>query len=307
MERQGQPLGDEPALLVAQRRRHVHRRLDVGRVGRAHQRDRHLVDDRVEGVLDELEADRVDRCGSGRLGHAAAVVAMTMSPCSSSRAAARGGTRVVASYSSTRSGPDRGRQVQVAAPDDRHGQQADIPPEPCLAIGLLFRGRRRHPTGPSRVAAPDTRGQAQVHERDRVGQRSVAVGPLVLAARRPRRGRRAGKRSPDPPAGRWSARTTGPCSADRRSGSSRAGRPGSPRPGWSTPPPPSGRTAPSMASSVRCIQRAHERPDEVVLEVRLEQADRAEDARRRRDDDRRDPEPDRHLGGVQRARCRRTR
>ena len=59
VERQRQPLGDEPALGVAEGARHVHRVLEIVRVGGAHERDGHLVDDRVQRVLDQLERDGI--------------------------------------------------------------------------------------------------------------------------------------------------------------------------------------------------------------------------------------------------------
>jgi hypothetical protein len=63
VERKGQALGDQASLDVAERARHVHRVLEVILVGGPHQRDGHLVDDRVERVLHRLERDGI---GGGR-------------------------------------------------------------------------------------------------------------------------------------------------------------------------------------------------------------------------------------------------
>src|SRR5215475_15235038 len=90
---------------VAERARHVHRVLEIVGVRGAHERDGHLVHEGVEAVLRELEEDRVAEIASA---HRVPPVVMTMLPCVSSRAAQPGGTSVVASYSSTSSGPGRG-------------------------------------------------------------------------------------------------------------------------------------------------------------------------------------------------------
>jgi hypothetical protein len=65
VQRQREALGDEPALRVAEGAGHVHRVLEIVRVGRAHQRDRHLVDDGVERVLDQLEQDGIGEAPLG--------------------------------------------------------------------------------------------------------------------------------------------------------------------------------------------------------------------------------------------------
>ena len=59
VERQREALGDEAALRVAQGARHVHRVLQIVRVGGSHERDGHLVHDGVERILDELEEDGI--------------------------------------------------------------------------------------------------------------------------------------------------------------------------------------------------------------------------------------------------------
>jgi len=58
MQRQGHALGNEPAPRVAQRAAHIHRILQVIGVGSAHERDRHFVDDRVNGMLNQFEQYR---------------------------------------------------------------------------------------------------------------------------------------------------------------------------------------------------------------------------------------------------------
>ena len=66
VKRQRQPLGDEPPLRVAERAGHVHGVLEVVRVRGAHERDGHLVHDRVERVLDQLVQDGVAQLASGQ-------------------------------------------------------------------------------------------------------------------------------------------------------------------------------------------------------------------------------------------------
>jgi hypothetical protein len=101
---QREALGDQAAVHVAEGARHVHRVLEVVRVGGAYERDGHLVHYRVEAVLDQLEENRIAEIAGG---HAGPPVVMTMLPCVSRRDAQPGGTRVVASYSSRSSGPGR--------------------------------------------------------------------------------------------------------------------------------------------------------------------------------------------------------
>ncbi len=105
MQGQSQALGDETALHVAEGARHVHGVLEVVRVGGAHQGDGHLVHDGIEAVLHQLEENGIAEITGA---HQAPPVVMTMLPCGSRRAAQPGGTRVVASYSSTSRGPGRG-------------------------------------------------------------------------------------------------------------------------------------------------------------------------------------------------------
>ena len=58
---QGQPLGHRPALAVAEGRRVVHVVLEHAGVRRAQDRQRHLVGDGEQGVLEQLERDGVTR------------------------------------------------------------------------------------------------------------------------------------------------------------------------------------------------------------------------------------------------------
>ena len=60
MARQGQALRDELAVGIGEARRVVHVVLEHARIGRAEDRQRHLVGDRENGVLEQLEA-RSDR------------------------------------------------------------------------------------------------------------------------------------------------------------------------------------------------------------------------------------------------------
>ncbi len=111
VKRQRQALGDQPPLRVAEGAGHVHGVLEVVRIGGAHQRDGHLVHDGVEAVLHQLEENGIAEITGA---HSAPPVVMTMLPCASRCAAQPGGTRVVASFSSTSSGPGRG--VAVSCP-----------------------------------------------------------------------------------------------------------------------------------------------------------------------------------------------
>ena len=108
LDGQGQALGDDLAIAIGDRGGVVHRIAHHGRIGRAHDDQRHLVGDRAERVLDYLEGDRID---VGTLGHAWRI---SMLPSASSRAVAPGGTTQVASYSSTMKGPERGLAVSAA-------------------------------------------------------------------------------------------------------------------------------------------------------------------------------------------------
>ena len=174
----------------------------------------------------------------------AAAVRISMLPWSSRRAVAPGGTRVVASYSSTRSGPGRGVGSRSARPI------TGVASRPCARPNHALRslpgagrcaadGASRQPPGALPMAVRHARGQPQVHDRDRVVERRVAVLALVLGGeglaqarrRRPPR-RRARHRAPGS-----SARRTGPRSAGRAPDEAPAGRrrprpraPGRPRP-----------------------------------------------------------------------------
>ena len=64
MQRQSHALGDEPALRVAQRAAHIHRILQIIGVGGTHERDRHLVDDRINSMLEEFEQYRLAELAS---------------------------------------------------------------------------------------------------------------------------------------------------------------------------------------------------------------------------------------------------
>jgi len=63
--RQRQPLRHQLALGVGEARGEVHVVLEHARVGRAHDGERHLVRDREDRVLEQLEGDRVDLPGHG--------------------------------------------------------------------------------------------------------------------------------------------------------------------------------------------------------------------------------------------------
>src|SRR5262245_421875 len=109
MAGEGQTLSHRAALAVAEGRRVVHVVLEHARVRRSQDGEGHLVGDRQERVLEQLEGDGVVRFG----GHAclprcaSAPRSMTMLPQASRAARASGGTRQVASYSSTMQGPWR--------------------------------------------------------------------------------------------------------------------------------------------------------------------------------------------------------
>ena len=74
---QGEALGDEAPLHVAQGAGHVHGVLEIVRVGRAHERDGHLVHDGVEAVLHQLEENGIAEIAGA---HRAPPVVMTMLP-----------------------------------------------------------------------------------------------------------------------------------------------------------------------------------------------------------------------------------
>jgi hypothetical protein len=73
MHRDVHRLAERAALRVEQAGRGVAALLDVGRVGGAHQRLAHLLDDRGERVADHLDGDR-DRRGCGRRSSSAALL-----------------------------------------------------------------------------------------------------------------------------------------------------------------------------------------------------------------------------------------
>ena len=64
MQRQGHTLSNEPALRVTQRAAHIHRILQIVGIGGAHERDRHLVDDRIDDMLEEFEQYRLAELAS---------------------------------------------------------------------------------------------------------------------------------------------------------------------------------------------------------------------------------------------------
>src|SRR5438067_8478948 len=99
VKRQRKTLRDQLAVLIANSRGQVHRALQVGRIRRPHQRECHLVHNGLQAVADQLGGDRI------RLVHAAAAGVMTRLLRWSRLMSQPGGTTVVASYSSTISGP----------------------------------------------------------------------------------------------------------------------------------------------------------------------------------------------------------
>src|SRR5262245_42137956 len=112
VERDRQALRDHLAVGVTQRGRKIHDVLDHPGVSRPHDDQRHLVDDRAEGVLDQLEGDRVE--GVSRHECLLPVESVTtMFSHASSVAWQPGGTTVVASYSSTMIGPSRSEERRV--------------------------------------------------------------------------------------------------------------------------------------------------------------------------------------------------
>ena len=130
--------------------------------------------------LIELETDRVD---GDRRAHRASMVSMTILPCWSRQTDARGGTSVVASYSSIRSGPERALGPRSARPTTGDLELADVAAEERPAAAARA-DRRRHAARRPCLAVADARGQAEIDQRDRIGHRRVAVGPVVLARER---------------------------------------------------------------------------------------------------------------------------
>ena len=254
-----------------------------------------------------MSSRRIGSMGAGAVGSVigASVVAMTMSPCSSSRADAPVAGRA---WSRRTRRPAAGRSAASASRSPRpmtgHRQQADVAPEPGLRRSARRAAAGGMPAGAvARRRVADARGQAQVDQRDRIGQRGVAVGPLVLARRTPRRARRAGRpRSRPSGQRRWSARTTGRCSAGPRSGVI-SSRPSGGRAGQDARRPPSSiaregaidRPSSVAASSGRmnvrtrwCSRSASSRPTALKTPGAGGTMTVA------------DPEPDRHLGREQR-------
>ena len=77
MDRDVRGLAQRAALGIEQARRAVAPLLDVGRVGGAHQRLAHLLDDGGQRIADDLDGDGIDRSGEGRLrGEATALIAV---------------------------------------------------------------------------------------------------------------------------------------------------------------------------------------------------------------------------------------
>ena len=101
----GEALCDDLPVAVAEGGGVVHRVLDDARVGGAHDREGHLVDQGVESVADHLEGDGVDVFGQhdGLLVDSVDLYDNVSGVVETSGAAR--GTTVVASYSSTMSGP----------------------------------------------------------------------------------------------------------------------------------------------------------------------------------------------------------
>src|SRR5579859_2025239 len=95
-----QALGDHLAVSVTEGRRIVQGILDYPGVSRPHHRQRHLVDDRTQTILNDLEGDRVNVSRHF-------IASITILPNSSSQARSSGDTTTVASYSSTMNGPGR--------------------------------------------------------------------------------------------------------------------------------------------------------------------------------------------------------
>ena len=225
---------------------------------------------------------------------------MRMLPCASRRAAAPGGTSVVASYSSTRSGPGRSASpsstrvstgvVQGPALAPEVGAPRPAPRQDRLlasrtgrrASGRTSRAVTRRLTtwiGSPAAACPyvrtcswakaaasesTPRGAAPLRrDRDRQLERLALVLEIDAPLHRHRLPVALGAQE----------RLGLPLERVERGGHAR-GRLGG--------------------------ERAKHAPHEVMLALRLEEADRAEDAGRGRDEHRRDPERARHLGGEER-------
>ena len=93
MQRQREPLGDQPSRRIAQRGRQVHRVLQVRRPRRAHQRHRHLIHQRRHRVTEQFALHRVDGPASG----AHRLASSSSAPSGSREQRQPGGTTVVAS------------------------------------------------------------------------------------------------------------------------------------------------------------------------------------------------------------------
>ena len=139
MHRHAEPLGDQPAAGVAEAGGEVHAFPHHLRVGGAHDRDRHLVGEIAEAVLDHLEGHRV---GEGSEPACPLFLRPRRRCCPIDRdgrgcAAAR---RVVPSMSSMISGPSVGCRRELTARDHRRIETAERRSE---IGGACARCRRR--------------------------------------------------------------------------------------------------------------------------------------------------------------------
>ena len=215
---------------------------------------------------------------------------------------APGGTSVVASYSSMSSGPGRAPRRGPPRPMTGVGSSPWSRPNQASRDAWPPPATSGRPASGARERRFEARGQAQVDQTDGVGPRRVAVGPLVLRARTPRSaGRCARPASPDGGTGSvssydWPTYRRSTCRVISRSAIEVGTRQdlGRLRPPWPA-------KAASTSLSVVDCKGPHERPDQVVLQVRLQQPDGAEDARGGRHDDLPIPRPGGHLGREQGA------
>ena len=308
-------LAQRAAARVEQARRAVAPLLDVGRVGGAHQRLAHLLDDGGERIADHLHRDRIDspavalRSGPVIVMHATSRLSRDRPPPSGRAGAAW--SRPSARRWPGRRADGRARGARDRRPDTARslpasGSQTSRGPISAAAdaVALAARGRMRADLGAPHGA---DRLEAERHGLDRLLGGDVAVHLLVraLEASRsaPRAARvRAGRRA-RPPAARSSARRSacrrcaGCCRAScaMPSRSNQLGGPARRARRTSRP-------SPACASSVH---RHEPRPRVVGPQIAQQQAERAEDARMARHEDARDLQLARQARGVQRARRRR--
>ena len=227
---QGEPLGHRLALAVAEGRRVVHVVLEHAGVRRAQDGQGHLVGDREQRVLEQLEGDGVARpalIDELLPGPPRRPRSMTMLPRGRGSARAPAATTQVASYSSTmqRAAAAAG---EIAAAQDGGLEPAVLRPEVHAARRAAVRPSGPRSTldalGHARAVGDALGDHAQADQLDGlVGPGAMPVGALVLAAEGLRDAGDAPAASSAPRARGRSARRTGPGSAGRPSaGAARA-------------------------------------------------------------------------------------